>query len=252
MTVDKEKFFKYYDLDLSKLYKGVGIKNKSNDDDDFYFLYRNFKISLTYDIKDVNKDNVEEYVEKGLIDRVSLIDLLKDVTDLKEEDYEILFTNLDLRTKRYFDEISKEIGLEDTFYIKVGEVDGFEPVSDDEEAEIIKNVLSASNSEIDVLKSKDKYMVTSYEYSYIDDPSEVMQAYVFNKKPTPNSILTVDKMEMVKEMCRFRGFEFKETCPMCHKTLHWLDCEVEDGEIYQVLDRKIDKFLDDVFCECGA
>ena len=250
MAINKEKFYKFYELDLSKLYKQIGIKSKIKNGGFNYYISKNVKLNLTYDIEGVNKNNVKDYIEKGLVDQVKIVDLLKEVSDLKEEDYEVLCLGLDLKTKRYFDKIAEEIGLEKVIYkITDKEKEGFEPLSKDEESDILKLILPSMSRKVEILKNGNKYMVTSIEYSCTDEPS-LMEAYIFNKKPTSSSILTVDKMEKVKSSSIFENYNFEYKCPICGKVSHWLDTKVDDGEIYQVLDRKFYDFKLDFYCEC--
>lgn len=234
----KEKIEKYYDVKfddesffLEFYLKGTNKRLSVNP-------FRNIYITYGKEIdRTLNETQLDELVDKGVIDKVSGMELYEMFTDLTLEDMYIKYKHYDLRTKNYFDAILRNIGF-------VEDTSSYDSIADRDDVvricrlETRPNVMNYRDTEIVLYKSNDYYIVEKFAVYPPDDYSYIK--VVFNQKPTLYDFKSWENVERAKIVLFNRGYKF--TCWECGNKAHWLD-------VSGSLEEKI-RCLEERYCGC--
>lgn len=153
-------------------------------------------------------------------------EIINELYSPTEEEWCKIQYNYSLRTKRYLDEVAKDIGLIN--------------YSCGEDEEKIENETTHTepifiNAQTYLSKVNETYVVQSFVWA-VDH--EVVYTYTFNRKPDIETVKTAQDLEKCKEYFSLRKISEEFCCLECGRNIHWLDIKGDFRKKYNNLKEK--------------
>lgn len=210
-----ERFYKHYSLEELEN-EMLSIINKQTEER-FIIPKNDVRITLVYNGEGEQRDVTfrEIYQEYFGWDKQTTY-------------YKFKYRGIDLRTAKYLDSVIKNTGLVN------------KEVDYDEEEFITKEKVNVwVNLLYDVIvgKVKNGLWCAQWVEAGIDDYN-VIRLY-FNRKPSKNTLQTLDLVEKIMYLGDFGVFKPEFKCIECGRKFHWLDIEGSIFKKYEALEDKL-------------
>lgn len=205
-----------YKIHKGRLYLG---KPQEPKDGEFYFYFEcptGKLIQPHTDIFYVSEDKIP----------CTLTEIIKELYSPSEEELCMFFHNYDLRTQDYFNEISKNIGLEEVYSSIPDEIKNIEKQ---------QFPTKFVNGSADICQKDNNYFILIY-HSFMDD--EFVDVFKFLRYPNADAVHTAYNIKWLKSQFLSKTFKVNFKCRECGQVHHWLDGEGDlDSAINRLEDR---------------